>query len=67
MMLTIVVELRIDNPSIQLTKTEAFQIKEEVEQRLKNPALAQYLHSLGSFLDQEVVKVVHTIEHDTRQ
>jgi hypothetical protein len=62
--LKIFIELTIDDPTIR----DVGLIKECIEAALANsPALARAAWSCGTFVDSEMVKIVVTETHDTKQ
>lgn len=64
--LKILVELTVQNPA-PFSMNDVERIKSEVESKITNPILANFLNDIGeSYLDAEVVSVKYIEEHDTR-
>ena len=64
--LKIMVELTIDNPSVlAIDHSYLSNIKLQVESGINGGAMPGFLHSLGNYVDAEVVRVKLEETHDT--
>jgi hypothetical protein len=65
--LKITVELTVTDTCMVGSEGDATVIVSNVQERLRAPELAKYLHSIGNYEDAEVVKVSFVESYDTRQ